>query len=77
MSLLSQALAFLCFALILLACSDDNDSMPVAGVDAELLVDNYNYYLGDDAPEEERAFAAIGKVTQARLEDRGEEDRLS
>ncbi|WP_116106338.1 hypothetical protein [Lewinella sp. IMCC34191] len=71
------ALAVLCLALTLSACSDDDSQLPVAGVDAELLVDNYNYYLDDDAPEADRAFAAIGEITETRMQEMGEEDRLS
>ena len=78
MFLFLRALALPCLVLCLTACTEDEDpNLPVAGIDAETLVDNYNYYLDEDAPEEERAFAAIGEVSQAYLEDRGEEDRLS
>ena len=70
--------ALLCAALFTVACSEEHDpNLPVAGIDAETLVDNYNYYLDEDTPEEERAFAAIGEVSQTTLQDRGEEDRLS
>ncbi len=52
--------------------------MPVVGVDTELLVEDYNYYLDETVPEHQRAFSAVGEVTEGQVTDiSGEDDRLS
>lgn len=71
-------MALVCLTTFLAACTGDDDPLPMAGVDAELLVEDYNYYLDEDVPEHERAFAAVGAVTGVQLAEITEgEDRLS
>ncbi|THH37701.1 hypothetical protein [Neolewinella litorea] len=75
-SLFSLLPLLLCMGLCFFSCDDPEAVLPVSGVDAETLVENYNANIGDQELEEARAFCAIGTVSEVEFKPRSDGDEV-